>query len=78
MSTPMPAYFCIWCRTCGQETAAVKKHGPLPGTKRCAFAWWNVCCACDTHYIALPPVLRERRRMRLYTRRSGQLSLAVG
>jgi len=64
----------IWCRTCAGERPAVKKHGPLPGTKRCAFVWWNVCCVCDTHFVALPPgSTSERRRRRLYEHRSGQL-----
>lgn len=78
VTAPPRGSLLIWCRTCGGERPAVKRHGPLPGTKRCAFVWWNVCCVCDTHFVALPPGITERHRVRMYERRSGQQLLLEG
>jgi hypothetical protein len=65
----------IWCLTCGDETTAVKRHGPLPQHTPAVEGWWNICCVCGSHYAALPPGIGERHRTRMYVRRSGQLSL---
>lgn len=67
----------IYCRNCGGEQPADKKHGPLPGSKRCAWVWWNVCRNCDRHFAGLPPAVVEPRRKARQLARAGQMELGV-
>jgi hypothetical protein len=64
----------IWCPTCEGEHAAAKRRGPPPGKPTQPARWWNVCLVCSTHFAALAPDARERRRLRA-ARRAGQMAL---